>query len=125
MINQWLLIIAFLLTKNSIGQTDNQLLIGQFTINQTALDKAKAGDTLKFLFAQKQFAGSIKIHSDNSIYAWTTCFLGQKKYAWCKIGTWNKNHVVVFHLACKTIILKNITPNLGLGEQRLVIQDIK
>jgi hypothetical protein len=125
MTKQLLFIIVFLLTKNVFSQTDDKLLIGELTINQTTLNKVKVGDTLTFLFAKKHFAGSIKIHSDNSIYAWTTCVLGQNKYSWCKIGTWDKKKFVVFNLTCKTIILKNISPYIGLGQQKLVIQDIK
>ena len=113
------------MTNNIVSQTDNKLLIGELTIDQTTLDNAKAGDTLAFLFTKKPFVGSIKIHSDNSIYTWTTCILGQKKYSWCKIGTWDKNNFVVFNLNCKTIILKNITPDFGLGQQKLIIKEIK
>ena len=126
MTRQLLLIITFLLTKNIVSQTDNKLLIGELTIDQTTLDKVKVGDTLAFLIAKKHFVGSIKIHSDKCIYAWTTCTLNpQKKDPWCKIGTWDKNNFVVFSLSCKTLILKNITPDIGLGQQELVIQDIK
>ena len=122
---QLLLIITFLVTNNIVSQTDNKLIIGDLTIKQTTFNNVKVGDTLAFLFVKKPFEGSIKIHSDNSLYAWTTCILGQKKYTWCKIGTWDKNESIVFNLSCKTIILKNISPDIGHGQQKLVIQDIK
>lgn len=109
MTRQLLLIIIFLTAKNIISQTNNKLLIGELTLNQLELDKTKVGDTLTFSFVKKPFAGSLKIHSDNSIYSWTTCVPEQKNYDWCKIGTWSKNEFITFKLNCKTITLKNIS----------------
>lgn len=126
MTRQLLLIITFLLTKNIVSQTDNKLLIGELTITQTRLDNVKISDTLVLLFAKKPFTGSIKIHSDKCIYSWTTCTLNpQKKDPWCKVGTWDKNEFIVFKLSDRTITLKNITPDIGHGQQKLIIQDIK
>lgn len=90
MTRQLILIITFLVTNNIVSQTDNKLLIGELTIDQTTLDNAKAGDTLAFLFTKKPFVGSIKIHSDNSIYTWTTCLLGQKSIPGAKLGLGTK-----------------------------------
>lgn len=118
------LIITLLVTKNIVCQSDNKLLIGELTISQTTIERAKVGDTLAFIFTKKKFVGSIKLHSDSSIYAWATCTLGQKGYFWCKIGTWDRKKFVILNLHCKTIILKNITTDIGLGQQKLIIQDI-
>lgn len=125
MTRKLLLTLTFLLTKSIICQVNNEVLIGELTLTQSKLDKVKIGDTLTFLLAKKPFEGSIKIHSDNAIYSWTSCVLNQNKYSWCKIGTWEKKNFIILRLYCKTIILKNISTDIGLGQQKLVVQDIK
>lgn len=126
MTNRLLLILVIIWTKTTFSQTANELLIGELTLTQETFQKAQIGDTLVFQFAKKPFKGSIKIHSDKCLYSWATCPLNtHKNDPWCKIGSWENNHWIVFKLNGRIYTLKNITPVSNNGPQRLIVQDIK
>ena len=119
-----ILLVFFFLTGGIFSQSENKILQGEMTINHDLIKNLNVGDTLVLMIAKKHYVGSILIHSDNVIYEWSLCKLGQKKYSWCKIGTWKMNENLVLDLNGKTIVLDLISTANEQGKQELIILDV-
>lgn len=115
----------FFFTNVSYAQTINGIIFGELTIDRTYVENLKIGDTLILQNAKKIHTGSIRLENDSCIYEWSICYLNQKKYNWCKIGTWSTSDKIEFIINCTIISFLNITQDKNKYEQTLIVTEIK